>query len=56
MIYNNLYNLINTYIFNNAVVGGEFTELVCVLLSAIGCVFVFAIPFLLVWKVINIFF
>ena len=52
-IYNKLYDLIVTYIFG-AVVVGTHQELVTICLSTIGCLFVFALPFVLVLKVIKI--
>lgn len=51
-IYQNCMDLIQTYIFG----GAEFTsntELVAIALSTCATVFLFALPFLLVWKIIK---
>lgn len=51
-IYQNLYDLISTYIY-----GGTLTtdaELVCTLVSTAGCLFLVALPFLVVLKVLRI--
>lgn len=52
-IYNTLYELIVTYIYGVVEVGSH-QELVTICLSTIGCLFVFALPFVLVLKVIKI--
>ena len=51
-IYDNLYNLIQIYIY-----GGNMTtdsQLICTLVSTIGCLFLVALPFIVVLKVIRI--
>lgn len=51
-IYQNIYDLIVTYIYG----GGSLTadmELVTVTLSTCACVFVFSLPFLLVWRILK---
>lgn len=51
-IYQDCLDLIQTYIFG----GAEFTantELVAIFLASTACIFVFALPFLLVWKIIR---
>lgn len=53
-IYQTLYDLVNTYIFGSSVTVGSYQELVCIAVSVVGCLFVFALPFLLVWKIIKI--
>lgn len=55
-IYNALYNLINEYIFGNAIVAGSPEELATTLLSLAGCIFVFSLPFVVVWKLITVWF
>lgn len=52
-IYNDIYQIIQQYIFGGAELTANM-DLVAITLSTIGCVFVFAIPFLVVWKVINL--
>lgn len=52
-IYQSIYDLINTYIFGGLIETGTYTELVTILLSTTACIFVFAIPFIIVWKVIT---
>lgn len=48
-MYQNLYDLINQYIFNNAVVAESYQDLVCTLLATIGNVALVALPFILVY-------
>lgn len=55
-IYQNIYNLIANYVFANAIDVGSNAELVCMLVSTIACLFVIALPFLVVWRVIRLFF
>ena len=52
-IYQNLFDLINTYIYGNSVVAGSYQELVCILVATCACIFVFALPFLVVYFVIK---
>lgn len=50
-IYQNLYTLLEQYIY-----GGTMTAdatLICTLMATIGSVFVVALPFALVWKIIK---
>lgn len=51
-IYQNCYDLIHTYIYGGVTMGSEM-ELVCILLATMACVFLFACPFILVWKIIR---
>ena len=53
-IYQTFYDLIVNHIFGGSVVVGSHQELVCILVSTIACIFIIAIPFLVVWKVIKI--
>lgn len=53
MIYNELYDLIITYCFGGQVLANSNAELVAMLIATSGTVFVVALPFLLVWKVIK---
>lgn len=52
-IYENIYNLINTYIYGGGIVDGSFEELVCILLSTCSVLFAFAIPFIVVFGLIK---
>lgn len=52
-IYENIYQVIETYIYGGDVSGSSEMQLVCILISTIGCIFVVALPFLVVWKVIK---
>lgn len=47
------YDLINTYIYGGTVVDGTFNDLVCTQLSTIGCVFCFAIPFYVAYRILK---
>lgn len=51
-IYQNIYDLIHTYIFGGDALTAN-TELITILLSSVGCVFVFSLPFLLIYKVLK---
>lgn len=53
-IYQSLYDLINTYIFGSSIVAGSFQELVAILFSTFGCVFLVALPFMVVWRLIKL--
>lgn len=51
-IYQDIFDIVKQYIFG----GVELTanmDLVAITLSTIGCVFVFALPFVIVWRVIK---
>lgn len=52
-IYQSLYELINTYIFGGSIALNSVPDLVATLLSVCGVVFIFSIPFMLVWRVIR---
>lgn len=51
-IYQNIYDLIVQYIYGGGALTADM-ELVTVTLATIACIFVFALPFLVVWKVIK---
>lgn len=51
-IYNDIYSIIQQYIFGGAELTAHM-DLVAVTLSTIASVFVFALPFLIVWNVIK---
>lgn len=52
-IYQSLYDLLNEFVFGNAIVAGSHQDLVATLISTCGVVFLVSLPFLLVWKVIR---
>lgn len=52
-LYNEIYSLIVNNIFGGSVQVGTYPDLISSLFSAIACMFVLAIPFILVWKVIK---
>lgn len=54
-IYQTCYDLINTYIYGGSVVAETYTDLVCIALSTLACVLVFAFPFLVAWRIMRIF-
>lgn len=54
-IYFTLYNLLSHYFYGAEVVLTEHMELTLTLISTIGCLFVFSLPFLVVWRIIRIF-
>lgn len=55
-IYEQIYNLIQNYIYGNIVVVGSYQELVLVLLSTIACIFLMALPFIVVYRIIRMWF
>ena len=52
-IYLALYELIQNVFYGSATLTG-WQEMVLTVLATIGCLFVFAVPFIVVWKVICI--
>lgn len=53
-IYLDIYNLISNHIFGGVVNVGSNQELITILLSSFACIFLFALPFLVVWKIISL--
>lgn len=51
-IYQDIYDIIIQYIYNNADLTAHM-DLVAVTLSTIGCIFVFAVPFIVIWRLIR---
>lgn len=51
--YESIKNLITTYIYGGNIEAGSTPELVTELLATAGCLFIFSVPFLIVWKVIK---
>lgn len=51
-IYQSLFDLIQTYIYGGATLTADM-NLVCTLISTIGCIFLVALPFVIVYKVIS---
>lgn len=54
-IFQQFYNLLNDYIFGSTVVVGTYEDLVCIIVSTIGCLFLVALPFVVVWRIIRVF-
>lgn len=52
-IYQNFYDLLNTYIFGNSIVVGSYEELVCILFSTICCLLLVSLPFIVIFKIID---
>jgi hypothetical protein len=52
-IYQELYELINTYIYGGQIVSGSYQELVAILMATIGVVLLVAMPFVIVKKIID---
>lgn len=50
-IYQSCFDLIQTYIYGGVELTSDM-NLVCTLMATIACIFCFALPFLLVWKVL----
>lgn len=53
-IYQSLYDLINQYVFNNTLVENSVQDLATTLISLGGCIFLIAIPFIVVIKVLQL--
>ena len=53
-IYDTIYSLVNKYVFGNNIESGSHQDLTATILSTTICVLVFALPFLIIWKVIKI--
>lgn len=53
-IYDSLYDLIQTYIFGGVAELGSNQELVCMLTSTIGSIFLISIPFVVVYFIIRL--
>ena len=54
-IYQQFYDLLNTYFFGGSVVVNTYQDLVCIILSTIACLLLVALPFVIVWRVIRVF-
>ena len=52
-IYGDIYSLIVQYLFGGVELSSEM-ELITIFLSSVATIFVFAIPFIVVWKVIQL--
>lgn len=51
-IYQNLFDLIHTYIYGGVTLTADM-NLICTLIATMGCIFVVALPFCIVWKTIG---
>lgn len=51
-VYESCFNLIHTYIYGAAQMTSDM-NLVCTLIATAACIFCFAIPFIVVYKVIS---
>lgn len=52
-IYQTCYSLVEQYVYG-VVSAGTYEELVCIAVSTCACLFVVALPFVLVWRVIKL--
>lgn len=52
-IYQELYTLIHQYIYGGVELTADMS-LICTLVSTVGCLFILAIPFIIVWLVIKL--
>ena len=55
-IYQTFADLLTTYVFGGSIASGSWAELVVTLLSTIACLFVIAVPFIVVYKGICLIF
>lgn len=51
-IYQNLYDLIMQYVYGGVTPTADM-QLICTLIATIGCLFVVAMPFIIVWFIIK---
>lgn len=51
-MYQNLYDLIHQYIYGGVTMTADM-ELTATIISTIGCVFLFALPFMIVKKILD---
>lgn len=54
-VYQSCYDLINEFIYGNTVVSGSYQELVCIAVATVACIAVFALPFVIVWRIVRTF-
>ena len=52
-MYNQLYNLLETYLYSGDASQAPSVEIACDMLASIGTIFIAVLPFLVVWKVIR---
>ena len=52
-LYQTCYDLVATYVYGGSVTPGTHMDLVCTLVSTCANLFLVALPFLLVWKIIR---
>lgn len=53
-LYQNLYDLLNTYVYSGMADTEPYIDLVCILCATLGTLFLIALPFLVVWRTIRI--
>lgn len=53
-IYQSIYDLINQYVFSNAIEPSSVQDLATTLISLGACIFMISLPFILVWRIIKI--
>lgn len=53
-IYETFYNLLETYVFGNAIAVGSFQELIAILFATSATIFAISIPFIVVFKAIKV--
>lgn len=51
-MYQNIYNLVQQYIFDGVTLTGNM-DLIATLIASFGVIFMVALPFTIVWKVIK---
>lgn len=53
-IYDSIYDLLNQYIFGGNIIPSSIQDSSCSLVSTALCLFVVAIPFIMVWRLIKL--
>lgn len=53
-IYQTCYELVAQYVYGGSAQLESYQDLVCVAVSTLACLFVIALPFILVWRVIKL--
>lgn len=52
-IYNEIYNLINLYVFNGTIEIGSYPDLVTTLFSTTACFLMVSLPFIIVFMILR---
>ena len=54
-VYQTCYDLVNQFLYGGQIIAGSYMELVAIIVATAATLFVFAIPFIIVYRFIKIF-